>query len=144
VQASLAKTIELGRRVLELADKLRGDSGKERSPSFRIIAAQQLGATIGASSVWRAAAIYRLAQRFPELYQYEHVGVGHLSVLLSLREPLQPTLMRMAERLRWSRRQLESKVRRLAEERDKGLDPMVSLRAELRARGFEDELAPPG
>lgn len=124
-----------------MADKLRV-AGNERSPSFRIIATQQLGASIGASSVWRAAAIYRLAQRYPELYEYEHVGVGHLSVLLSLREPLQPVLMRMAERLRWSRRQLESKVKRLAEEREQGLDPMLSLMAELRARGLEEELSP--
>jgi hypothetical protein len=96
---------------------------------------------MGASSVWRAAAVYRLAQRYPELYGYEHVGVGHLSVLLSLREPLQLTLLRMAERLRWSRRQLESKVKRLAEERERGLDPMLSLRAELRARGLEDDMS---
>ena len=125
----LADTIELGRRAHELAEKLRsGTSERRRPPSFRILA-KQLGATQGVSSIWRAAAIYRLAQRYPELYTYRHVGVGHLAVLLSLRGPLQLALLRRAERMGWSRRKLEAKVKRIREGASTGID--TALLAEL-------------
>src|SRR5262245_21556894 len=125
----LSETIELGRRAHELAEKLRaGASERRRPPSFRILA-KQLGATQGVSSIWRAAAIYRLAQRYPELYTYRHVGVGHLAVLLSLRGPLQLALLRRAERMGWSRRKLEAKVKRIREGASTGIDS--ALRAEL-------------
>jgi hypothetical protein len=132
VQASLAETIDLGRRVLELADKLRNPSS--RSPSFRLLA-KQLGAPKGASSVWRAAAIYRLAERYPELHGYEHLGVGHLAVLLSLRGPLQLALLRKAERMRWSRRKLEARVKHVLEAEARGVDSLAPLLAELDAAG---------
>jgi hypothetical protein len=125
----LADTIELGRRAHELAEKLRsGATERRRPPSFRILA-KQLGATQGVSSIWRAAAIYRLAQRYPELYTYRHVGVGHLAVLLSLRGPLQLALLRRAERMGWSRRKLEAKVKRIREGASTGIDS--ALLAEL-------------
>jgi hypothetical protein len=133
VQGSLAKTIELGRRVLQLADKLVGDAAdRPRAPSFRLIATQ-LEIPRGASSVWRAAAIYRLAERYPELYGYEHLGVGHLAVLLAIRGPLQLALLRKAERLRWSRRKLETQVRRILDEQARGVDAVAPLLAELEA-----------
>lgn len=125
----LTDTIELGRRAHELAEKLRGGAAeRRRPPSFRILA-KQLGATQGVSSIWRAAAIYRLAQRYPELYTYRHVGVGHLAVLLSLRGPLQLALLRRAERMGWSRRKLEAKVKRIREGASTGIDS--ALLAEL-------------
>jgi hypothetical protein len=114
VEGSLAKTIELGRRVLELASKLGATTDGRRTPSFRLIA-KQLDGPRGASSVWRAAAIYRLAERYPELYGYRHLGVGHLAVLLALRGPVQIELLRQAESQRWSRRKLEAKVRRITD-----------------------------
>jgi hypothetical protein len=114
VEGSLANTIELGRRVLELAARLGATSDGQRAPSFRLIA-KQLDASRGASSVWRAAAIYRLAERYPELYGYRHLGVGHLAVLLALRGPIQLELLRKAEYHRWSRRKLESEVRRVTD-----------------------------
>jgi hypothetical protein len=132
VQGSLAKTIELGRRVLQLADKLGGATDRPRAPSFRLIA-KQLEIPRGASSVWRAAAIYRLAERYPELYGYEHLGVGHLAVLLAMRGPLQLALLRKAERLRWSRRKLETQVRRILDEQALGVDAVAPLLAELEA-----------
>ena len=132
----LADTIELGRRAHELAEKLRsGSTERRRPPSFRILA-KQLGATQGVSSIWRAAAIYRLAQRYPELYTYRHVGVGHLAVLLSLRGPLQLALLRRAERMGWSRRKLEAKVKRLREGASTGMDS--ALLAELGIGPDED------
>ena len=62
--------------------------------------------------MWRAAAIYRLSQRYPELNGYRHLGVAHVAALLRVEGPLQLQLLRLAERRRWSRRQVELKVRR--------------------------------
>jgi hypothetical protein len=131
--SGIAETIDLGRRVLELANKLGTAADRRRAPSFRLLA-KQLVVPKGASSVWRAAAIYRLAERYPELYEYQHLGVGHLAVLLSLRGPVQLALLRKAERMRWSRRKLEAKVRRITEDRARGLDTVGPLLAELEAQ----------
>jgi hypothetical protein len=131
--SGIAETIDLGRRVLELADKLGATPDRRRAPSFRLIA-KQLVVPKGASSVWRAAAIYRLAERYPELYTYQHLGVGHLAVLLSLRGPVQLALLRKAERMRWSRRKLEAKVKRISEDKARGLDTLGPLLAELEER----------
>jgi hypothetical protein len=128
--SGIAETIDLGRRVLELADKLGTAADRRRAPSFRLLA-KQLVVPKGASSVWRAAAIYRLAERYPELYGYQHLGVGHLAVLLSLRGPIQLALLRKAERMRWSRRKLEAKVKRITEDKARGLDSLAPLLAEL-------------
>jgi hypothetical protein len=128
--SGIAETIALGRRVLELADRLGTAADRRRAPSFRLLA-KQLVVPKGASSVWRAAAIYRLAERYPELYGYQHLGVGHLAVLLSLRGPVQLALLRKAERMRWSRRKLEAKVKRITEDKARGLDPLGPLLAEL-------------
>jgi len=57
------------------------------------------------------------------------VGVGHLAVLLSLRGPLQLALLRRAERMGWSRRKLEAKVKRIREGASTGMDS--ALLAEL-------------
>lgn len=130
--SGIAETIDLGRRVLELADKLGTAADRRRAPSFRLLA-KQLVVPKGASSVWRAAAIYRLAERYPELHGYTHLGVGHLAVLLSLRGPVQLALLRKAERMRWSRRKLEAKVKRITEDRARGLDAVEPLLAELEA-----------
>jgi hypothetical protein len=127
VEGSLGKTIELGRRVLELAEKLGETTERRRAPSFRLIA-KQLDAPKGASSVWRAAAIYRLAERHPELYGYQHLGVGHLAVLLALRGPVQLELMRKAEQQRWSRRKLEARVRRILDSKSPSSDRGTALR----------------
>ncbi|HWO10197.1 MAG TPA: hypothetical protein VNN80_11975 [Polyangiaceae bacterium] len=128
--SSITETIDLGRRVLELADKLGSAADRRRAPSFRLLA-KQLVVPKGASSVWRAAAIYRLAERYPELYGYQHLGVGHLAVLLSLRGPVQLALLRKAERMRWSRRKLEAKVKRIIEDNARGIDAVGPLLAEL-------------
>jgi len=134
--SSIAETIDLGRRVLELADKLGSATDRRRAPSFRLLA-KQLVVPKGASSVWRAAAIYRLAERYPELNGYQHLGVGHLAVLLSLRGPVQLALLRKAERMRWSRRKLEAKVKRIIEDSARGGDSLAPLLAELEADSGE-------
>jgi hypothetical protein len=128
--SAISETIDLGRRVLELAERLGTATERRRAPSFRLLA-KQLVVPKGASSVWRAAAIYRLAERYPELYGYQHLGVGHLAVLLSLRGPVQLALLRKAERMRWSRRKLEAKVKRITEDKARGLDTLGPLLAEL-------------
>jgi len=131
--SGISETIDLGRRVLELAEKLGTSTDRRRAPSFRLLA-KQLVVPKGASSVWRAAAIFRLAERYPELYNYQHLGVGHLAVLLSLRGPVQLALLRKAERMRWSRRKLEAKVKRITEDKARGLDTLGPLLAELEAQ----------
>jgi hypothetical protein len=130
--SGIAETIELGRRVLELAHQLQANAAADRAktPSFRLLA-KRLAVPKGASSVWRAAAIYRLAERYPELHGYRHLGVGHLAVLLCLRGPVQLALLRRAERLRWSRRKLEAKVKRVLEDMAQGLDTLGPLSDEL-------------
>lgn len=144
--SGIAETIALGRRVLELAAQLApaSEGNGQKPPSFRLIA-KQLAVPKGASSVWRAAAIYRLAERHPELHGYQHLGVGHLAVLLCLRGPLQLALLRKAERLRWSRRKLEAKVKRILEEKAQGTDALGTLLEELGAEeGSQAANAVPG
>ena len=129
--SSIAETTDLGRRVIALADQLGARTDRRRAVSFRLLA-KQLETPKAASSLWRAVAIYRLAERYPELYTYQHLGVAHLSVLLSLRGPVQLALLRKAERMRWSRRKLEAKVKRLFEEEARGVDSLEPLLDELR------------
>jgi hypothetical protein len=113
--SKLAETLELGRKVFEMVEVERRELGAARRALPIRVIAERLDAAPGTSSVWRALAIHRLAERYPELRDYRHVGVGHVSVLLAVPAPLQLDLLRYAEGLRWSRRKLEDAVRCLRE-----------------------------
>jgi len=79
--------------------------------------AKQLGVPV--STLWRWLATYQLYRRFPEIAQYRHLGVAHVSIILGVQAACQLYFLRMAEIKRWSRRTLEGEVRRyhLATER---------------------------
>ncbi len=72
--------------------------------------AKQLGVPV--SSLWRWLATYLLYQRFPEIAQYQHLGVAHVSIILGVEPECQLYFLRTAETMRWSRRILEGEVRR--------------------------------
>jgi hypothetical protein len=68
---------------------------------------------MSSSSLWRAVAIYELSLRFPELAEYVHTGVGHISVVLGLPAADQFRLLRQTETERWTRRKLQKIVTQL-------------------------------
>lgn len=106
----MAPTLELGRRATELRQRLaRSSEGGAAASACRSIV--EFGILpAGASTLWRALAIYRLACRHPELFHYQHLGVAHVSLLLRVRGPLQLALLRRAERRRWSRARLQNRL----------------------------------
>jgi hypothetical protein len=102
---SLSNAIALGRSVSEF---LQGNS--DRSHSFRSLARREFPQH-ATSSLWRAYSIFRLATQYPEVTQFTYLGVGHMSVALTLRDPLRIEVLREAEVNRWSRRHLEAEIR---------------------------------
>lgn len=109
---SLKAALEVGnivfRHIFDGDERLLRARGKKNS-SFRKLAAHpRLG--MSPSSLWRAVAIYELSRRFPELTQYEHTGVGHVSVVLGLPEADQFRLLRSTESERWTRRKLQKEA----------------------------------
>lgn len=116
----LLSTIEMGRRSIEMATQVAEAlaKGSTVSPhrvqpiSFRKLARMRL-LPWGASSMWRAARIYELAQQYPELYRYQHLGVAHLAPMICLKDPLRLAVLRRAERRTWSRRQVEFRIKAL-------------------------------
>ncbi len=124
---SLQAALEAGEiifRYLFRSDvRLLKARGKKCS-SFRKLASHPELA-MSSSSLWRAVAIYELALRFPELCDYVHVGVGHVSVVLGLPSADQFRLLRSTEAERWTRRKLQKVVAelRLAAHEDGALPP---------------------
>jgi hypothetical protein len=109
---SLQAALEAGELIFEHVfqrdETLLRARGKKCS-SFRKLAAHpELG--MSSSSLWRAVAIYELSLRFPELCDYVHTGVGHISVVLGLPPADQFTLLRHTEAQRWTRRKLQKVV----------------------------------
>jgi hypothetical protein len=109
---SLQAALEVGeivyRRIFKGDERLLRARGKKNG-SFRKLAAHpRLG--MSPSSLWRAVAIYELSRRFPELAQYVHTGVGHISVVLGLPEVEQFRLLRTTESERWTRRRLQKEA----------------------------------
>jgi hypothetical protein len=109
---SLQAALEVGeivfRRIFKGDERVLRARGKKNS-SFRKLASHpRLG--MSPSSLWRAVAIYELSRRFPELTQYVHTGVGHISVVLGLPEAEQFNLLRSTESERWTRRRLQKEA----------------------------------
>lgn len=137
--SGLREVIEMGRLVLytaqRLAPHLSPEPGSHNLPDDQPVSFRRLAKLnvlpMGASSMWRAAAIYRLAQKHPELYAYQHLGVAHLAPLLCLDGSLRLAVLRRAERRRWSRRRLEARLKLIARSEQQGLDPLHEYRDEL-------------
>jgi hypothetical protein len=75
--------------------------------------------------MWRALAIYELAKCHPELHGYKHLGVGHLSVMISLCPTVRLALMRQAEFRRLSKREIQRIVAQIRAAMARGLDPLL-------------------
>ncbi len=76
--------------------------------SFRKLAAAR---QMPVSTLWRTLAIYLLFRRYPEIAEYRHLGVGHVSVVLSVQPEHQLYFLRNAEVRGWSRRYLDQAVK---------------------------------
>ncbi|HEX2731394.1 MAG TPA: hypothetical protein VHM70_07315 [Polyangiaceae bacterium] len=147
---SLHWALEVGeavfRRVFNGDERLLRARGKKNSSFRRLAADPDLG--MSPSSLWRAVAIYELSRRFPELVQYTHTGVGHISVVLGLPEPDQYSLLRAGEAQRWTRRRLQREAAELRLRRRQGapvprsrfLDRLAGLEL-LACDTFRDEVS---
>lgn len=110
----LARTLALGEHLSHLLGEGNGAMKGKKSPSIRQLA-ERLHSVIAPSSMWRAITIYQLSLKHPEMLEYTHLGVGHISVVLRFRGRLRLALMRKAEQQRWSRRRLQQVVRSIVE-----------------------------
>lgn len=106
---SVASALEAGeiifRHVFGSDHALLHARGRKCSSFRRLAAHPQLA--MSTSSLWRAVAIYELSLRFPEIVNYVHVGVGHISVVLGLPEVDQFRMLRETEANCWTRRKLQ-------------------------------------
>ncbi len=105
LQAALEAGEFIFHRVFNGDRRLLYERGRKCHSLRRLAARPGLGMSV--SSLWRAVAVYELSLRFPELVQYEHVGVGHISVVLGLPNADVFRLLRMAEGERWTKRKLQ-------------------------------------
>jgi hypothetical protein len=111
LRLSLLRAIHSGYEVyLALAtDDIDGIHRRGRkSQSFRKLA---VTSQMAVSTLWRALATYLLYRRHPEIAEYGRLGVGHISVVLSVEEEYQLYFLRNAEIGRWSRRRLNDEVK---------------------------------
>jgi hypothetical protein len=111
LRLSLLRAIHSGYEVyLALAaDDIDGIHRRGRkSRSFRKLANSS---QMAVSTLWRALATYLLYRRHPEIAEYCRLGVGHVSVVLSVEEEYQLYFLRNAEIGRWSRRRLNEEVK---------------------------------
>lgn len=105
LQAALEAGEVIFRFVFKSDEQLLRARGRKCS-SFRKLSSHPELA-MSSSSLWRAVAIYELSLRFPEIVEYAHTGVGHISVVLGLPAADQFRLLRQTEAERWTRRKLQ-------------------------------------
>ncbi len=105
LQASLKAGEIIFRHVFEGNEQVLRARGKKCSSFRRLAAYPEL--KMSPSSLWRAVAVYELSRRFPEIGQYTHTGVGHVSVIFGLPAAEQFRLLRLTETQRWTRRYLQ-------------------------------------
>ncbi|MEN9581848.1 MAG: hypothetical protein RJA70_4857 [Pseudomonadota bacterium] len=110
------------------------ERGKKCQSLRRLAAHPSL--TMSVSSLWRAVAVYELSLRFPELVHYEHVGVGHISVVLGLPAPHIFQLLRTAETERWTKRKLQ-KVATETRQQQRGASDLPTCSVVECLRGVE-------
>lgn len=105
LQAALEAGEVIFRHVFRGDERLLRARGRKCSAFRKLAADPSLG--MSPSSLWRAVAIFELGRRFPEVTQYVHTGVGHISVVLGLPPADQFRLLRQTEQERWTRRKLQ-------------------------------------
>lgn len=126
-KTSLTKTLVLGEHLKGLLAESGVTERRMRGTGANSIRnlARRLGHVVAISTMWRALTIYELAEQYPEVWHYKHIGIGHLSVLLGVRGPARLALMRRAEQLRLSKRTLEREATAIRSAEARGLDPLV-------------------
>lgn len=127
---SLQAALEAGEVIFRFVFK--GDEALLRARGRKCSSFRKLSShpelRMSSSSLWRAVAIYELSLRFPELVEYAHTGVGHISVVLGLPAADQFRLLRQTEAERWTRRKLQKVVTQLRiEQRGTGEVPKGKL-----------------
>lgn len=108
---TLRRAIESGYRIFtSLSPQAQYELQRRgrKGLSFRKLAAAR---QMPVSTLWRTLAIYLLFRRYPEIAEYRHLGVGHVSVVLSVHPEHQLYFLRNAEVRGWSRRQLDQEVK---------------------------------
>jgi hypothetical protein len=126
LQAALEAGEVIFRFVFKGDEQLLRARGRKCSSFRKLSSHPEL--RMSSSSLWRAVAIYELSLRFPELVEYVHTGVGHISVVLGLPATDQFRLLRQTETERWTRRKLQKVVTQLRiEQRDAGEVPKGKL-----------------
>lgn len=126
LQAALEAGEIIFRFVFNSDEQLLRARGRKCS-SFRKLSAHQ-DLRMSSSSLWRAVAIYELSLRFPEIADYVHTGVGHISVVLGLPPADQFALLRTTETERWTRRKLQKVVTQMRiDRREAGQLPQGKL-----------------
>lgn len=121
LQAALEAGEIIFRFVFNGDEELLRARGRKCSSFRKLSAHPEL--KMSSSSLWRAVAIYELSLRFPEIVEYAHTGVGHISVVLGLPAADQFSLLRQTEAERWTRRKLQRVVTELRIERREGGQP---------------------
>lgn len=139
---SLHAALQAGHVIFEqvfMGDERMLRARGKKCSSFRKLASHpRLG--MSPSSLWRAVAIFELSRRFPELQEYVHTGVGHISVILGLQASDQFKLLRQCETERWTRRHLQHVVAELRTAQRADVR-MPTSRVLERLRGLEMLLA---
>ncbi len=108
---TLRRAIESGYRIFaSLSPQAQYELQRRgrKGLSFRKLAAAR---QMPVSTLWRTLAIYLLFRRYPEIAEYRYLGVGHVSVVLSVQPEHQLYFLRNAEVRAWSRRQLDQEVK---------------------------------
>lgn len=111
LRPSLLRAIHTGYEVYlalppDARESIHGRGRKVQS--FRKLANNS---QMAVSTLWRALSTYLLYRRHPEIAEYVHLGVGHISVVLSVEEEYQLYFLRNAEMGRWSRRRLDDEIK---------------------------------
>ncbi len=111
--------LEVGRILIEelyAGDLSAWRARGEKDASLRKLSAltASSGVAISRSVLHRSMQIYALLQRIGEDWSY--LGVSHFRVVFSLPDEQQESLLRRADRERWTVRRLEAAVRELRED----------------------------
>ena len=110
--SSLQTNLEVGALIFNYVfagDRDRIRSRQRKPSSFRSLASDPR-MPFSSTSLWRAVAAYELSLRMPELNDFRHVGIGHVSVVLGLPLEVQRALLRAAECSGWSRKMLRQQI----------------------------------
>lgn len=73
----------------------------------------ELGGRLSSATLWRAASIYVLGRRAPELLAAKHLRLSHLYAVLDLPRDHQLELLQRAERERWTSERLKQESPRV-------------------------------